>query len=375
MKFFILLIIGMAPIMQATVFEIKLSPNFVKYDGKYLFTMDIEGKLKNKIWHLIIKDGNVTIQPHKGLEGQSLKLDKKTNKITVKSGVMKSKKANELEILVEQSDYFGIGSIVRTGLAKASKKFTVDVGPGLGLMIPSAKKPKNYKDCTYGLTGTNLPDGDYTLKLVIPAAQDKIYKFNVVNGTIATMLAGTDKSGNLEKGSLVIDAHAMCAFRRSKKAITGLGVGIPVAIGTAAAMIYSPGVAHGISFCLEKMGTIVEGAAPDLLETQEKALANVAEFAARKSLSVAGTLGKLAGKMGAATSGIVGIGVVSGVLSGGIRGGVAAVNLGNRQATAQITYDSGMWQGDRTAKLDYDECRNNVFVLYKSEEKINIKQK
>lgn len=76
-KIILLSLVLAMPFMYSANFKIKLGEKFLKLNGKYLFVMNIEGKLKDKIWHVLVKDGKASIKTHKGLEGKGIKLDKK----------------------------------------------------------------------------------------------------------------------------------------------------------------------------------------------------------------------------------------------------------------------------------------------------------
>lgn len=306
-----------------TDFKITLTPNFLKFDGVYKFSMDVEGKAIDKEWEVTVQKGKATVKGAKGVKGNKISIN--NNVISVKAGIMKKKEADELEVLVKKSDFFGVDTTTKTGLAKDSKKFTVDVGPGIGLFLAMADKAKVGKDCSYTVTGTDLPDGQYTFKLIIPAAKDMVYKFEVIDGKIAKLLKGSDKTGHLMAGYLEINANSMCAKRRSKMAAVGAAIAIPVAVGTAALTVATGGT--------------------DLIAI----LPGISAWGAAMTATA-----------------------VAGAASGALTGTQMGKTFGNREATAQLTYDSGPWQGDKAAKFEYAECRNNVFVVYKSDQKINI---
>lgn len=338
-------------VLMATDFKIYLTKNFLHVDGKYFFTMDVKGKKFDKAWHVTVKDGNAKISSEKRkIKGKNISI--KGDVITVKFGVLKSKEANELEIMVEDSPIFQKSMTVATSVKKDAKKFEVDIGPGLGILLASAKKSKVGQDCKYALIGATLPDGTYTFKLIIPAAQDKIYKFNVINGKIDSLLQGTDNTGEIKiKGALDINAETMCRKRRGKMAAIGGAIAIPVAIGTAAVTVL----------------------APELLGVLSGALAAVGAATLAGATASAGMF--ILSAQAASIAGMITSAAVSGVASGAVTGTTKGMSLGNREATAQITYESGSYVGNKSAKLEYEECRNNIFVLIQSDKTIIVNQK
>ena len=249
-----LLILGCLPLTtQATDFKIELNPSFLKFPGDYMFALDIKNKI-DRVFKVSVKSDKIQkVELVKGKSGKkaekkagklaSKKISFDNNVITVASGVANIPVANDLEIL-PLSKTFSYGSATM-GLKKTSKKFTVDVGPGLALRLESAEKPRKDKEkeskVEYTVTaGKNLPDGSYTLELKIPVtAQHRKYNFDVKDHTI--LKVSGDDTGRLKDGKLKINAHPMCAARRAKKAGAIIGTALPVIVGSAVAAVLTGG--------------------------------------------------------------------------------------------------------------------------------------
>lgn len=354
------LTIGFIPIsMLSTTFKITLTDNFLNYDGKYKFIMDVEGKAIDKTFDLIVEDHKATIKKAKGVKGKNISI--KGNAISVKSGLLKSRQANDLEIIATQGS-FAPGSATM-GLKKDSKEFVVNVGEGLAVQFKSTP-PKSHNPKYQLICGNNLPDGLYALKLIIPAAKDITYNFEVKNHNIVQVTG--NKTGHSENGKLIIDAHSMCAKRRTKISAAIIGVVLPVIVGTAitaGTTLYASSVA-GSEAAKDAAFAAVQGAA----YAGEQGVEMIPDVVATASITAAQ---KLAIETGiAAGAGVAGAGTGSAI--SGLKGGSIGAAFGFREATAQITYKEGSYQGDKAVNIDYEECRNNTFVLDSVKEKIII---
>lgn len=308
--------------MQGTDFTITLQPSFLQYNGVYKFVMDVQGKAIDKEFKVSVADGKATLITEKGVKGKKITI--KDNVIHAKVGVLKTLTAKDLEIFGLDGQFKGQSASM--GLKKDSKSFNVDIGPGL--MFAFMKKPtKDLLKTTYEYSiGPNLPNGSYTIKFIIPAAKDKIYKFDVQDHKISKVISASTGTTIKDDVTLVIDAYSMCAKRTTKKAFAILGVGLPVAVGTAAVEILSGGTAT-----------------PAVVGIYTGAIA--------------------------ATAGAYGGGAMA--IGGAISGEGAGAAFGFRDATAQLTCDSGEIKG-YAVKFDYDECRNNQLLMNLVPEKVNI---
>jgi hypothetical protein len=331
---------------------VTLDKTFLKIPGKYLFSLDLEGRKQNKKWEVQVTDGKATIKDVGGLP--LIKLSLKDNVIKVKTPA-KGKEADELAILTKYSTVFPIGSTAEMGMQKSGKNFTVAIGEGLGIYLAAADKTKVGQACHYTITGAELPNGKYTLKLIIPAKKDYKYTFEVQNGVIAKILEASNKNITLEKelSYLKINAEEMCRVQRLKQAALGLGVGLPAAFITATAIINSPAILDKLSVVLFKIS-----------ENTGSAIHAITFQGSYVVMDAATTIAThpTATYLAASAAGT----------AAGAAGSPAGLALGKREATMQITYDSGDWTGDKAAKFDYAECSNNIFLLYRSPQKINI---
>jgi hypothetical protein len=142
----------------------------------------------------------------------------------------------------------------------------------------------------------------------------------------------------------------MCRKRRGKKAALSLGVGLPATIVTAAS-VYSS---------LSNTSRLA-----DLLTALTRKIPDAVNDIASNLIKLAGTqaIEEIDKKL-AATANIPGVTATYGQMP--------VTAFGEREATLQLTFDSGDWSGNKAAKFDYAECNNNVFLLFKSEQKINI---
>lgn len=366
------LIVGFLIIYAATVyadFSVTLDQSFLAIPGRYVFTLDIKNKKRDKEWEVIVANGKASIQSMGGLQSKG---------VSIKDNVIKIdslwKKSPGLEIMTKYSTTFVVGTEANIGLEKTSKNYKVSVGEGLGVILAASEKTKVGQHCTYVITGGDLPDGNYTAKLKIPSASDKTYKFKVQAGMIASLLPDSDSTGKIQTAGglnyLEINADDMCKKRRGKKAALGLGIGIPVAAGSLAVLKWN-------STWMQKLGTQLKSLEPLLgLNTEiiPYSLGKFIDFTAFQAFSRAGAQA-ISKTSEAALQAIKGKEIQQGDIQKILQGSSMIkqpVSVDKREATLQITYDVGNWQGDKAARFDYTECNNNLFVLFKSDRKINI---
>lgn len=259
-----------------------------------------------------------------------------------------------------------IGSINRTGKEKSSQKFTVDIGPGLGLMVLSVEKEKDRKECFYRLTGDALPDGTYSFNLKIPAGADKQFKFAIKNGKIDELLETSKKLGRLNNGILEIDAQSICKKHKAKKAALGIGVTAGVLLTTAAAIKLTPIIVDQMSMWLNQLSTWG-------ITAIKPYVASVLWRPTLKTLDFVGAVGDLVGVAGTALTESQAVQVVTAGAAMAYTAPDIAASFGG-QATAEIIYEEGAYTGFKFAKIDYDECSNNLFQPYQSDQRLNIMQ-
>lgn len=279
-KILLLASLVIVPQLYADI-KITLDPTFLQFDGKYLFNVVIKEKKKeekNKEINVevTVLSGQAKVKDKGGSAAhRSVKIDS-NNEITIKSIW---KKADELEILSVVSDIFPVGTLASMGLEKESSKFVVWIGEGLGMAIVSADKAKVGQKCTYGFAGADMPDGQYTMKIIIPSAKNKTYKFQVTDGLITGVLEGSGSEMTLaEPGYLEIDAEQMCRIRRTKKAVTGTGVAVGALAGSLA-------LAYGGPKLLQIAGSkLAPGAVEAIKAGGKAATTQVATQAAKKGI-------------------------------------------------------------------------------------------
>lgn len=238
-------------------------------------------------------------------------------------------------------------------------------------------------------------NGSYKIQLIIPAAQNKIYRFDVENGRIAN-LKGENVSSKDNK--IIINAKTMCAKRRAKKAAGIIGTGAGAAAATAGAIA---GVALVSPGSLPSLGS----AAPVVAGAGAAAAPAAAGAAGASSAAPVGAVG--AGAIATAAGGILIEEVAkpviekvrSEILDTAATGAKEAITgeqaekelqptqetgaklissgagiqtiFGFRNATVQITATDGPYIGQQV-KLNYDECENNKWVLDSSEKAVIV---
>lgn len=118
-KLIAILLLVTPSLVKSTTFEIKLGENFLKEDGSYNFKIDITAGL-DKEFYVSITNGKVLAK------GGDVKL--KNNVIMVSAGKL-GQKARDL--IIKGITGFFQGQTATAGATGDTKKFTVDIGPGL----------------------------------------------------------------------------------------------------------------------------------------------------------------------------------------------------------------------------------------------------
>lgn len=342
-------------ITHCSTIKITLKENFLKHAGRYKFSLDVE-KARGKTFYVIIQAGKATVEGDKNVSINN-------NVISAKIKGLLKKKANDLEILAITGDFQFRSATL--GIKNEFSKLVVDVGPGLMFsFISEPGRPGVGKHPVYSFKpGPNLPDGTYTLKLIIPAAEDKKYTFEVKDYKVVSVSG--DETGTAKDGYLEIDAQSMCAKRQAKKVGAIIGYSLPVIVGTAAVIGYS--ATKTIPAVLKATGkptitTVTQtGSSGSFAVTVSQTVVDNGRKAASIALGTSASMAAATAITPVATAGT----------TTAATGSLAAA-FGWRQATAQLTCDSCSWIGDKAVKFDYDECRNNELMIDLSPEKINI---
>jgi len=330
-------------------------------DGVYKCMLDVPGSLPNKVWTFTVVGAQKTVQRPKGMKAQNISI--KDNVITVRIGLLKNNKADDLKVIALKGPLAGqLGSL---GIVKPTSNFTIKKEQGFALNYLKNEKAKPGKPVQYELTvNSSVPDGSYTLKLVRPAAKDKAFNFDVKGGTITKVIG--DPEGALSKGLLTINAQQMCASRRAKEAIA-----ISVCIlGMLPAWSFAAGLGLG-----KLLG--------------EAALAG-SEAAAEAASGIFGASTTIEDEKGAFSTAAIAAGIdPTSIIIVGNAAGVAAptapatfatkpnfgIIFGFREAEAQIICDKGpmMLIGKQKAvSTGYEECRNNKWELSAVTEKLLV---
>ncbi len=359
--------------------DVTLTPNFLKYDGTYKFELDVEGKAIHKAWGVTIKNGKATLEHVKGIKGKNIEM--KGNVISAKIGILKKKKAKDLEI--QALDGVFQGQYVTMTPRKDTTKFTIDIGPGLTLNYVELTKAKMREHFAYRLQiGANLPDGSYTCDLLRHAEKHKKFVFDVKDHKVIKVSG--DKEGKLADGLLQIEATIMCANRR---AIEGVAIGFfgaaallgtivsggaMWAVAAAPASIVAAGGAETAAFYIGlQLGLTSAEASTVAIQTGSIAeAATTAAVVAAMPAAIAATVGADAG-ITADKIKKTAEAIEQGKTFGG---SVMGAMFGFRECTLQITCNSGTFAG-KAVKIDYEECRKNIWVLNSTDKKILVSGK
>lgn len=291
LAFMAFLLTIMPSFINATNAIIKLENSLLAYPGKYNFILDVKGKLIDKMWTITVKDGKATIKTPKGIPGKNITL--KNNVVTAKIGILKMKKANDLQVIAVEGPF--TGQVASLGIRKATTTFTVGLGCGFSIGYKGNKKVKPGTSCNYEFScAPSVPDGSYTLEFIRPAAKGKTFHFDVVNGLMTNLKGATE--GKLVKGLLQIAAKQMCATRRAKMAgaIAGWVLGMIILTIVTAGAIYAALPAGATAAGAGAAATAITGVATPF---------TVATGAAGTGTAVATTFGGVAASTGAVVAG------------------------------------------------------------------------
>ncbi len=383
-----LALISIPIIMQAATATITLNKSFTSHPGTYKFELDVDGAaVKEKTWNLIIsKDRKLTLKNHKGIQGKNISI--KGNVIKAQIGTMKKNEGKDLKIHALDGDLKA--QFATTELSKESRTYNVAVGPGLTLSYLSAPKAKGHTANYHLESAHGTPDGSYTCKLLRPGVEahhDKVFNFNVKNHKIVKVTG--DKEGKLSGNRLAIDARQMCEARRAIEAVT--------IAGTAAAMILGAVATGGLGAAIAPVETTAEattaalqlaiseavaaGATADTAQNIafEATVAGVAAGTISGSALSASAVGAITGSVAAAT-GVAAASlspVIQAIEEGkGFGASPAGAMFGFKDATLQITCVNGpAHYKNQGVKVDYEECRDNTWVLNAIHNKILITSK
>lgn len=216
-------------------------------------------------------------------------------------------------------------------------------------------------------------NGSYKIQLKIPVAGDKKYTFDVQNNQITNL---TGEHIKLLDGKIIINASKMCTKRRLKQAgaitggviaATGAIAGTALAVKQISALVSSQATSKQAS-TLAQLG--ISGLSPEqtlsglsaltpLEKAAEEAVLQAEALVSQPLVSV----GTKAATKGATAAGIAkAAGAATGISTVGAAGAGIGTAFGFRNATAQISAHEGPYKNN-SAKINYDECDSNKFVL------------